>query len=60
MAGDLIDALPEFEFVFASTPEAGDVWIRDPPGGVRVGNFVCFFFGKTEQKHNIFLYFGYS
>ena len=44
MAGDLIDALPEFEFVFASTPEAGDVWIRDPPGGVRVGNFVCFFF----------------
>ncbi|OUV39345.1 MAG: hypothetical protein CMA18_002785 [Methanobacteriota archaeon] len=30
---DLMDALPEFEFVFASAPESNDVWIRDPPGG---------------------------
>jgi len=30
---DLMDALPSFEFVFASTPESGNVWIRDPPGG---------------------------
>lgn len=30
---DLVDALPEFEFVFASTPESNNVWIRDPPGG---------------------------
>ncbi|DAC42905.1 MAG TPA: hypothetical protein D7I00_00425, partial [Candidatus Poseidoniales archaeon] len=30
---DLVDAMPEFEFVFASTPENNNVWIRDPPGG---------------------------
>ncbi|MBQ70996.1 MAG: hypothetical protein CMA65_05870 [Euryarchaeota archaeon] len=30
---DLVDALPEFEFVFASTPESGNVWYQDPPGG---------------------------
>ena len=30
---DLMNALPEFEFVFASTPENNNVWIRDPPGG---------------------------
>tara|TARA_B100001093_G_scaffold2499_4_gene2512 strand:+ start:5442 stop:8339 length:2898 start_codon:yes stop_codon:yes gene_type:complete len=30
---DLMDALPEFEFVFASTPESGNVWYQDPPGG---------------------------
>ena len=50
MAGDFIDALPEFEFVFASTPEAGDVWIRDPPGGVRVENL---FFSKNQQKTSL-------
>jgi predicted esterase len=30
---DLVDALPEFEFVFASTPESGNIWYQDPPGG---------------------------
>ena len=30
---DLVDAMPEFEFVFASTPENNNLWIRDPPGG---------------------------
>tara|TARA_B110000444_G_scaffold60463_1_gene56430 strand:+ start:77031 stop:79952 length:2922 start_codon:yes stop_codon:yes gene_type:complete len=30
---DLVDALPEFEFIFASTPESGNVWYQDPPGG---------------------------
>ena len=30
---DLMNALPEFEFVFAKTPEDKNVWIRDPPGG---------------------------
>ena len=30
---DLVAALPEFEFVFASTPESGNVWYQDPPGG---------------------------
>tara|TARA_A100001015_G_scaffold310451_1_gene411868 strand:- start:107 stop:796 length:690 start_codon:yes stop_codon:yes gene_type:complete len=30
---DLMNALPEFEFVFAETPEIGNVWIRDPPDG---------------------------
>ena len=30
---DLMDALPGFDFVFGSTPESGNVWIKDPPGG---------------------------
>ena len=30
---DLMSQLPEFEFVFADSPEDGNVWIRDPPGG---------------------------
>ena len=30
---DLMDALPGFDFVFASTPENNNVWIKDPPGG---------------------------
>ena len=30
---DLMAALPQFDFVFASTPEDGGVWIRGPPGG---------------------------
>ena len=30
---DLMAALPNFEFVFASSPEPNNVWIRDPPGG---------------------------
>ena len=30
---DLTTALPEFDFVFASTPEENNVWIKDPPGG---------------------------
>ncbi len=30
---DLMNALPGFDFVFASTPENGNVWIKDPPGG---------------------------
>ena len=30
---DLVEALPEFEFVFASAPDPNHVWIRDPPGG---------------------------
>ena len=30
---DLMSSLSEFEFVFASTPESNNVWIRDPPGG---------------------------
>ena len=30
---DLMNSLSEFEFVFASTPESNNVWIRDPPGG---------------------------
>ena len=30
---DLVDALPGFDFVFGSTPESGNVWIKDPPGG---------------------------
>ena len=32
MTQPLMDAMPEFEFVFGSTPEPGNVWIRDPPG----------------------------
>lgn len=27
----------QFEFVYAQTPEAGDVWIRDAPGGKSAG-----------------------
>ncbi|MED5308780.1 MAG: YHYH protein, partial [Candidatus Thermoplasmatota archaeon] len=30
---DLMNALPGFDFVFASTPESNNVWIKDPPGG---------------------------
>ena len=30
---DLVEALPEFEFVFASSPDPNHVWIRDPPNG---------------------------
>lgn len=30
---DLMASLPTYEFVFASTPETGNLWIRDPPGG---------------------------
>ncbi|GIR33971.1 MAG: hypothetical protein CM15mP47_1970 [Methanobacteriota archaeon] len=30
---DLMNALPTFDFVFASTPESNNVWIKDPPGG---------------------------
>ena len=30
---DFIAALPQFDFVFANTPEDGGVWIRGPPGG---------------------------
>lgn len=30
---DLMATLTEFDFVFASSPESGNVWIRDPPGG---------------------------
>ena len=30
---DLVDALPEFEFVFASAPNAQHLWMQDPPGG---------------------------
>ena len=30
---DLMYWLPEFEFVFGSSPYKGNVWIRDPPGG---------------------------
>ena len=30
---DLITTLPEFDFVFGSTPEENNVWIKDPPGG---------------------------
>ena len=30
---DLVEALPEFEFVFASAPDPNHVWIRDPPNG---------------------------
>ena len=30
---DLKSALPEFDFVFGSTPEENNVWIKDPPGG---------------------------
>ena len=30
---DLRSALPEFDFVFGSTPEENNVWIKDPPGG---------------------------
>ena len=26
-------ALPDFDFIFADTPEAGGVWMLDPPGG---------------------------
>lgn len=29
----LMNTLSEFEFVFASTPESNNVWIKDPPGG---------------------------
>lgn len=28
---DLVAALPQFEFVFADAPEAGGLWLRDPP-----------------------------
>ena len=31
LMGDFESALPEFEFVYAQTPEAGGVWIVDPP-----------------------------
>ena len=34
---DLIEALPDFEFIFAETPEEGGVWVRDPPGGKEQG-----------------------
>jgi len=34
---DLIEALPEYEFFFPETPENGDVWVRDPPGGKEEG-----------------------
>ena len=30
---DLMAALPDFDFIFADTPEAGGVWMLDPPGG---------------------------
>ena len=30
---DLIAALPECEFIFASSPITGGVWYNDPPGG---------------------------
>ncbi|MEC8333296.1 MAG: hypothetical protein VXZ83_04135 [Verrucomicrobiota bacterium] len=30
---DLIDALPDCEFIFASSPVSGGVWYNDPPGG---------------------------
>lgn len=30
---DLMASLSDYEFVFASTPESNNVWIRDPPGG---------------------------
>lgn len=30
---DLVEALPEFDFVFASSPDPNHVWIRDPPNG---------------------------
>ena len=30
---DLIAALPDWEFVFASSPVSGGVWYNDPPGG---------------------------
>lgn len=30
---DLIAALPDCEFIFASSPIAGGVWYNDPPGG---------------------------
>lgn len=30
---DLQNALPEFDFIFGSTPEDNNVWIKDPPGG---------------------------
>ena len=29
----LVAALPNYEFVFASAPEAGNLWISDPSGG---------------------------
>ena len=28
---DLVAALPQYEFVFANAPEAGGLWLRDPP-----------------------------
>ena len=34
---DLIEALPDFEFIFAETPEEGGVWVLDPPGGKEQG-----------------------
>jgi predicted esterase len=34
---DLIESLPEFEFIFAETREEGGVWVRDPPGGKEQG-----------------------
>ena len=30
---DLITALPDCEFIFASSPVSGGVWYNDPPGG---------------------------
>ena len=30
---DLIEALPEWDFVFASSPISGGIWYNDPPGG---------------------------
>ena len=30
---DLISALPDCEFIFASSPVSGGVWYNDPPGG---------------------------
>lgn len=32
LMGDFESALPEFDFVYAQTPESGGVWIVDPPG----------------------------
>ena len=29
---DLIQALPNWDFVFATSPESGGLWINDPPG----------------------------
>tara|TARA_B100000530_G_scaffold136130_1_gene85065 strand:- start:10428 stop:12155 length:1728 start_codon:yes stop_codon:yes gene_type:complete len=34
---DLMEALPDFEFIFAEAPEDGGVWVRDPPDGKEQG-----------------------